>query len=114
VSCLQTLTAASWTPRIVIFWYPCATLMHASVLFMIVSFKLGMHANDDSKHTIDLHSSETVELNELALLTLWVHGNHERIAALKLCSLKCHDPVHMLLIDLHVFTIVTIYCRLIT
>jgi hypothetical protein len=42
--------------------------MHASVLFMMLSFSLGMHAKDDSKHTSELHTSARMKLNILALV----------------------------------------------
>jgi hypothetical protein len=43
--------------------------MHASVLFIMLSFNLGMHAKDDSKHTSEFDSSAGIRLNELALLS---------------------------------------------
>jgi len=43
--------------------------MHAYVLFMMLSLRLGIHAKDDSKYTSDLHSSEN-RLHMLPLLTV--------------------------------------------
>ena len=66
-------------PRIVKFSYPCASVMHASVLFMMLFFRLGMHAKDDSKYTSDLHNSKN-RLHELPLLTvLAAWGNNSTL-----------------------------------
>jgi len=65
--------------RTVKFSYPCATAMHASVLFMMLSLSLGMHAKDDSKYTSDLHSSEN-RLHVLPLLSvLAAWGNNSTL-----------------------------------